>query len=1757
MSRFVKGVNLGLFVILVIMIARVARRPTVETRSAATTIARSTAPKSTAIEPRITAIDLVHRSAFTLDFGRPMVGQERIGTSIDPAMLSFEPELPFGARWRTTKDVDIRLFAPAAPATVYTVLFADNLKTSGGEIVSVAADRRPHFETERLELTASTIEEDDAGRPIAVVFGFNMPVKKSALAAALAIDGWPDEKAPLLPDTASDENRQFRVELPESLRSRDEIAFSVKGDLRPSTGNLPLLEPIERRLRVPVELTISSVTAAARRIDIACNRRLTAIDRSLVTIDPPVPFTFVESSSGGAIVGDFGHGRTIAITLEAGFPGVGRARLTRQVRRSMRIPDAPPALDFAEAGEVLTTVAEPKIPISLVNVDQVTVAVRTVYPNNIAQVVLGSSWERYRWLGPAVEHKFGFTLPRNEATVKWIGIEKLLGKSFRGVHEITLDCDSFYPRTRILRITDLGITARMARQSAVVMVRSIARGTPVPFAFVKILSAANQEIASGVTGENGLVTLTFKDSAVGEPPALVVVECGDDSAYLSLGGDRVDLADEELGGREPITDGIDGFIAPARDILRPGETLDGSILLRRLDGTAPARGRDFEIRLTDPSDVVRFRARPQFDSAGVAAISIPFGIDWPTGTFDLTVVDLSSSRTVDRRRIRAAAYVPQTIEAFVAAPKIAVFGATYEATIQGRFLDGGPAGGSIVHARVIYRHAPTARPGYEGFSFSPTDVPPPPGADLPIDSVLDADGRAVVRFSAPPCENDSLRLSAEIEAEVEDPTGRTVFARTRLLIASSKPAVGVNAGPSSADVVLLKGDGSPFVEKATVEVDVERRTWRWKSVILDGTMRWETEIEREVVAHQKIDVTGGRAEVPVVFVDDDYADYVVVARAAGATAEERFDPSRGADPDRVRVVAREPSTRPGENATLLITSPLAGRGLLTLESSTIDHAATFDVVRGQNIVTCPIPAGTLLPNLHAVVTVFAPQATKDGHGPYFATGATSIAVRRDERKLDVAVRAEKSVRPESTIEIGVVAKGASSAVVTLVDEGILAITGFATPDPFAHFTKPFRITSIGADSGESLMVGAKFAPEALIGGDDGDEDDDRRSGSISRLIRSTALTSGIVELDAEGRGNASFRLPPYEGRLRVMVVAAGRSAIGSADASVVVSAPLGIVAAMPRIAAPGDEWDCPITIRRNGATATVELSAQPIGDLEIVRGFPTAATEIPGGGYVNFLLRVRAGSATDTQGLAITAITGADRRTVETKLLVRPPVEFDILRFGFSADADREIEIPGSWITGKTTIEVSADPRPEMQLGAALAALYAYPHGCTEQIVSQSWAIYLGGEILANVAGDAAPIDPKSRIEDVAARIFARQRPSGGLALWDGDIFVHNFASIYALDFLTTVKSRGYAVDAQRLHALSTFVERQFTTAEPGIPPFFAAEVLSRARRPIRPWLDRLRPIASSVEDRAMLAAAYFRLGDKDRASALLAGLVANSETTDSRPSPSLPTPDFGETFATDHRTRAVLLRMLTEIAPNDPNLAAEAASLCELARRPDFLTTQDTAQIVRAVLAFDAAHADSSRATRFAFTLDDRDLVADKNGRFVAPFASGKRLGIKTDGRVFGVVTVRGFRTDPHKKSIPGVAMERTIVDARTGQAAKEFKRGGIYDVTVEISTTSPIEHMLVNESLPGGFEFDPHFTGPTDDDDDDAAAPIARDVRDDRIFVYYRTPVRGKTSFTYRARAVFSGRFAAGDLSIEPLYRPGVGASFTGRGIEVSIGR
>jgi hypothetical protein len=439
----------------------------------------------------------------------------------------------------------------------------------------------------------------------------------------------------------------------------------------------------------------------------------------------------------------------------------------------------------------------------------------------------------------------------------------------------------------------------------------------------------------------------------------------------------------------------------------------------------------------------------------------------------------------------------------------------------------------------------------------------------------------------------------------------------------------------------------------------------------------------------------------------------------------------------------------------------------------------------------------------------------DVGAPDFRVGVTPIEVNPDTHRLGVKVTTDRpEYRPGDDVEADVAVtthegRGARAEVTFYaVDEGVLMLTGYTTPDPLPPFTADQRLAVFSLESREALArilpmkngeriqpLGYEFAEasgedKGASGGGGGD------ANAVRADFKTTAyFDAGRVTTD-EGRAHYKFKLPDNLTTFRLMAVVAGADRFGAGEATITTNRKLMARPAMPRIVRAGDTFEAGVIVSSrdlDAAAVDVTLDARVDGQPAAVTGPATRRVQVPRGGSVEVRFPVKA----DAPGKATFefAVAGAgekDRVRVDRSIALPVDVETSSVYGETTSAAAVAIGDLKDVRRDQGGLEVHLASTALVGLKTSFDRAIDYPYGCTEQLSSRILPLLVLPE-MARVFGVRMPAKIEDVVDEAIGELFDHQRGNGGFGFWDDDA-VTPWLSAYAMLAVETAAKKGYFV---------------------------------------------------------------------------------------------------------------------------------------------------------------------------------------------------------------------------------------------------------------------------------------------------------------------------------------------------------------------------
>lgn len=1490
---------------------------------------------------------------------------------------------------------------------------------------------------------------------------------------------------------------------------------------------------------------------------------------------PPVPLTVTPEpwSDGLRVTGPFAIGRSYTLVFKPGLRSRAGHRLEREVRRTVHIRYREPCVSLPLEGRYLAPEGDLLVPVLAVNTPYVESALARVLPQNLVQYAMRegghySGWWRDDATALAQELMAREVVRTNRVTAARDEEQRLLLRlsdygqgPVRGVYVLRVDAPDTEPRSRLVCVTDLGLSARSDGDAVTVWVTALRSGRPAPGARVDLYGRNNLLWAAGVSDEQGLVRLARR--ADEGDPLLVLAQSADgrDLSVLPLTDSSAVEQRCEASRGYPARGVCEAYVLCDRDIYRHGERVFVQALLRLADGKPPA---PFPVVLhVVKPDGRTFKTVPAMpDALGVAVAEVVMPEYLPSGTYTFALRLPGEGAVLGERKVLVEAFVPpQTRVKLSELPAAVRVGEELAFTVSAAHLFGKPAAGLAVEASVMLSDAEFKPPAWEGFQFGDAERSVTSQPVTCPRQTLDGEGASAFSAKIGVEGLPQARLRARVEATVTETGGRTVSARAVTAADPYPFYIGIAAGdgggvrvgvPRTVRLAAVRPDGTRQAERTPVRVRLEKVTW--VSGLLKepgGRHRWESERVKSTVAEAQAET--GPEDADYTFTVQSPGDYVVtftepVTQAASswrfaASADGQADGAWSREsPDRVELVFDKETYRPGETARVQVRAPFAGQAWVTLSNDRLLENRVLALTNNTASLDWAVTEA-YAPSVAVSVSVVRPAVAESVWSAHRASGEALLRVLPPQRRLAVRVRPDAEVwRPtgQGRVQVSVADSGgrpAAGAAVTVlaVDEGVCLLTGYETPDPYAYFLEA-RWGYLGFnDVYRSLMpiTDEKVSGGASHTGGDGEGEMFKRLNPVAaRRFKPLALWQANVLTDAAGEVVATFELPEFAGELRLMAVAWDARAVGSGASSVKVKRKLVVQPDLPRFLAPGDCAAVEVALHNeSGAACSARVSVRGDGPVtcdDTPREVPLAAGESR-----TMQVPVAATAQVGTAHVTVRVEGAGDVYEEPIELAVRPASALRVTDENLVVEpgGERVFEPPQGVLAASVRQTFFCSAQPAVNLLGALEYVTHYPYGCLEQTVSSALPLLAlsGLEGRLPTEGNTLAQEAPDRIRAALLRVLAMRRWNG-FAMWPDVWEDHPQATVYAAFFLVQAAQAGYVLpDGAVAEAVRMLRDR---LPSDSVPRAYVCHVLALAGQPDHGWALRLveRAEALTPEERFHLARALIRGGDVEKGREVLA---------QSRSVHGL-------------REAAFALLAWLEIDPANPVVAACCQEIDKARRREGHWgSTQDNALALLAMGAYLRVTPERPQTFAPTFVRADHSFARAATNAYV--WALGAEEGGVTarlrNGGPGPMYVTRRVACVPLAATVgeadSGLRVRRKWLDGQGNPVDPATLRRG--DLVIVRLTLDPLgrtlRDLVVEELLPAGLEIENAKMASAGTlpwiKRDEAEWVLHSEARDDRLLLFSK-PIAEAQVFHYAVRAVSPGEFVVPPVTASAMYDP-----------------
>jgi len=1528
-------------------------------------------------------------------------------------------------------------------------------------------------------------------------------------------------------------------------------------------------------------------------------------------------------------------GRFVHVRVKKGIKSFGGYVMAKDYEAVLQVPAFPKELKILYDGAILSLSGEKKVSLYSRDIEAIKFEIGRVLPSQIQHLLTQSDGEfknpqfdssrfnedniteRFTEMrvldkvAPGKTQYHGFDLTRYLDTENRRGLFLVHaeaydreGKQASGVSD-----------RRLILVTDLGVLVKDALDgSHDVFVQSIYTGEPVAGAKVDVLGKNGQAVISAVTDANGHAALpSLKSFVRQQEPTLYLVQKGNDLSFLPLNrSDRqLSMSRFDIGGVGSSVKGdrLSAYLFSDRGLYRPGDEIRVGLIVKPADWKASLEGVPLELEVLDARGLPVKRQKLRLSASGFEEITYTTQDTSPTGTYTFNVYivkDKEIAGLLGATTVRVQEFLPDRMKISAHLSSERVEGWVSPENLKGLVslanLFGTPAVDRRVSATVgLFPAYPSFSAYPEHHFYDPLRAKDGYNEPLP-DAKTNEKGEAEFDLNLQRFAKATYRLRFNAQG-FEAEGGRSVAAEAAVLVSPLPYLIGYKA---DGDLQYINKDAKRTVELIAINPEVKKIEVgklslqlierRYVSVLTkqsNGTFKYESKLKEIKLGDTPLKIAGKGLALQVP--STQAGDFTWVIRDADNTELNRIEFTIAGHGNLTRSLEKnaelqlklsKPDYSPGEDIELQIKAPYVGYGLITIEREKVYSYKWFKTSTTASVQKIKLPP-ELEGNGYVSVAFVRSIHSEEIFSSPLSYGVAPFSVSRAKRTTQVSLKTPDLAKPGQPFRIRYQTDRPAKIVVYAVDEGILQVARYKTPDPLGYF---FQKRALEVNTAQILdLILPEFKRLLSLSAPGGDQE-----GALGKNLnpfkrkreQPVAFWSGVIEAGPKEQ-ELVYHVPDYfNGTLRVMAVAVAPDSIGTAERRAQIRGDFVLSPNVPTFVTPGDEFEVSVSVANNitgsGKDTAVTLELKTAPALQVI-GATKVQLKISEMREASAVFKVRALNQLGSANLNFVATRGKYSGKRETDLSVRPAVPYmTTLTAGRLQNSYVDVPVTRQLHSEFRTQKASIAPLP-LNLAHGLASyLEKYPYGCTEQLVSQAVpATILKGRPefgQTNAAADKA-------LASIIATLRARQNAEGGFGLWAANTTVVDFVSVYATHYLIEARERGYAVPPDMLENSKNYLTQLAQRDGNGLADertrAYAIYVLTRTGIVTTPYAASLQKRLETQyakewkkDSTAMYLAATYKLLRQERLANSLAAGVPFGETVKS---------DYAHYYDPLIRDSQVLYLLSRHFPERLKNLDGKGLESMVNQIAHGYYNTLSSSY---AILALDA-YANAVGTTAIA-KYGISEILAKGQER-VLPLPGGlfptvnfstdaAKLRFSSDSKIgaFYLMTQAGFDTKLPTKDIKnGLEVTREYTDL-TSKPLKSIKLGDEIEVHVKLRSIGNTTHnnIAVVDLLPGGFEvvLDPitstgqqaqppgpradHAEGGEGEGEEGVAgaAPVDAwqpplgagkstwaieyaDVREDRV-VLYGTIGPNVKEFVYKIKATNVGTFVVPPTFGESMY-------------------
>lgn len=1338
--------------------------------------------------------------------------------------------------------------------------------------------------------------------------------------------------------------------------------------------------------------------------------------------------------------------------------------------------------------------------------------------------------------------------------------------------------------SRNLIVSNIGLVAKRGNDNNMLVVATdLLTAKGLSGVTIELLDYQNQVIHQTKTDADGMSVFDLK-----RKPYLLVAKNGAERAYLKLDdGSSLPLSRFDVGG-DVVQNGLKGLIYGERGVWRPGDSLFLSFILEDKLKKLPA-GYPVTFELYNPQGRLVKKQVNGKPLNGFYAFRTATESSAPTGNW---LAKVKAGGATFQKSLKIETVMPNRLKIGfdIGNRKELGTGTVSTATLSANWLFGAVGKNLKAKVDVNLNAMETKFKGYDGYSFDNPVVHFESQVKTIFEGRLNENGMASVNTNIDENATAPGMLKANFSTKVFEAGGNFSIDYFSIPYHVYNSYYGIKAPKGDRlsgmlvtgtdhkfDIVNLNRNGQLISGSKTVEVELYKVQWRWwwEQDDQNSFANFTQNQYNKLVSKQNVQLSNGKGSWNLRIDEPEWGRYLVLVRdpngghVTGRSVyvdwpgwAQREQGSNPTEASMLSFTANKTKFKVGEDIVLTIPTGKNGRALISIENgSRVLKTFWTDTEAGQTQFKFKAEKN-MAPNIFANITLLQPHAQTVNDLPIRMYGAIPLIIEDPETILKPVINMAAKIKPETESSITVSEQNgkAMTYTVAIVDEGLLDLTRFKTPDPHAVF---YAREGLGVKTWDlfDYVLGAwggNLERILSIGGD-GTANRNLSPAKANRFSPVIKYMGPFVLAKGTSQTH-KFKLPQYIGAVRAMVVAGQDGAYGQTEKSVQVKKPLMVLATLPRVIGPGESFTLPVTVFATEPqlkNVNVQLQTQNLQ----VAGSKVRQLNYRQPGEQMAYFEVTVPQITGIAKVKVIAQSGAEKTVYDLELDIRNPnpyvtnVVSTVIEPGQSwSPAYQPIGTAG---TNSGTIELSAIPA--INLKKRLSYLMQYPHGCVEQTTSAVFPQLFLNKLSPLTAQQKAAAE--KNIKAGINRLRSFQTTEGGLGYWPGAAYADEWGTNYAGHFLVEAQNSGYTIPVGMLDEVLRYLKAKASNWVPNSSNFYGGDlshayrlyVLALARKPEMAAMNRLKAFEYlSVSAKWRLAAAYQLAGQASAANSLIKGLDISVK----------PYIQLGGTYGSDARDEAMILETLTLMGQKS-RAAQLLQKLAVKMGTDNWYSTQTTAYNLLAIAKFCGQNT-AANQLKYNYVLDGKK-GGISTGQFInsMPVLFKSRNAVITNtgnSTLFGRLILEGQPATGQNNFLPDnpdvldMSIDYKLLNGKPLDPTT-LKQG--LDFYAEVTVRNPgnmgfYEQMALTQIFPSGWEI--INTRLNDNESMLASSPFTyRDVRDDRVFTYFNLRENETVVYKVLLNASYIGKYYLSAVQCEAMYNNTISATKNGKWVEV----